>query len=341
MGSGKLHKVIEIFRQGRDLDGNDAEAVLDALIGETDETLMADVFRGWDAKGIAEDEIYLFAKILRSRMTRVRSRHDTFVDIVGTGGSRVKTFNVSTAAAFAVAGAGVPVAKHGNKAATSNSGSADVLSELGVDAAAPSEISERYLNEFGICFMFAPNHHRLSPTLAKVRRGLGFPTIFNCVGPLCNPASAQHQLIGVWNKELLPKMASALARLGTRRSWIVHGEDGLDEITISGGSFVAEVDGEEVKRIEIAPCDLGISSGETEILKTRTAAESAALVRAVLCGDNINTPAESIVLANSGAALYLSGRVKTLGDGTALAAESIRNGDAIKKMKQLSEAARK
>ncbi len=341
MGSGILRRIIDIFREGRDLEESDAEAVLDALIGETDEALMADVFRKWDAKGIAEDEIYSFAKVLRSRMIRVDSRYETCVDIVGTGGSRMKTFNVSTAAAFVVAGAGVPVAKHGNKAATSSSGSADVLSELGIDAAAAPDISERNLNQIGMCFLFAPNHHRLSPTLAKVRRGLGFPTIFNCVGPLCNPASAPHQLIGVWNLELLPKMANALARLGTNRSWIVHGEDGLDEITISGKTFVAEVDGRGVRRIEIEPDDLGISSGKTEILRTRTAAESAAVIREVLSGKNANTAAERVVVANAATALYLSGQAETLGDGSALAADSIESGEALKKMQQLSEMTRK
>jgi anthranilate phosphoribosyltransferase len=144
---------------------------------------------------------------MRGRMKRINSKHESFVDIVGTGGSKAKTFNVSTAASFVVAGAGVPVAKHGNKAATSNSGSADVLSELGIDPAVDAATAESCLNEIGICFMFAPNYHRLSPTLGKVRRGLGFPTIFNCVGPLCNPASAPHQLIGVWDVKLLPKMA--------------------------------------------------------------------------------------------------------------------------------------
>jgi anthranilate phosphoribosyltransferase len=147
---------------------------------------------------------------------------------------------------------GVPVAKHGNKAATSNSGSADVLSALGIEPAVNAATAERCLNEIGICFMFAPNFHRLSPTLGRVRRGLGFPTIFNCIGPLCNPASAPHQLIGVWDKSLVSTMANALARLGTRKSWIVHGEDGSDEISVSGPTFVAEVENGNVRTFELS-----------------------------------------------------------------------------------------
>ena len=188
-----LRKYRHEFTRGRSFDDAEGEHILDAMIESEDDALLASLFNEWNQKGIEEHEIFFLAKVMRERCIKVNSRHDKVVDIVGTGGSKVKTFNVSTAAAFVVAGEGVPVAKHGNKAATSNSGSADVLSELGVDHAVSPPEAERSLNEVGICFMFAPNHHRLSPTLAKVRRGLGYPTIFNCVGPLCNPANAPIQ----------------------------------------------------------------------------------------------------------------------------------------------------
>src|SRR5205807_225756 len=155
-------------------------------IRTSDEELLAGLFGAWNQKGISANEIYAIANLLRERCIKIKSRFETFVDIVGTGGSSAKTFNVSTAAAFVVAGAGVPVAKHGNRAATSSSGSADVLKELRVKSDIDPGVAEQCLNEIGICFMFAPNHHRLSATLGRVRRGLGFPTIFNCVGPLCN-----------------------------------------------------------------------------------------------------------------------------------------------------------
>ncbi len=336
-----LAKYADEFRVGHDVRDDEAELLLDDLITGDDEALIAKVFVSWSEKGISEDEIFYFARTLRGRMTRINTRHETFVDIVGTGGSKAKTFNVSTAAAFVTAGAGAPVAKHGNKAATSNSGSADVLAELGVDHAADGATAERRLDDSGICFMFAPNFHRLSPSLAQVRRGLGFPTIFNCVGPLCNPASAPHQLIGVWDRELLPRMAKALARLGTKRSWVVHGEDGLDEITLAGRTFVAEVEGGSVKEFEISPGDFGLDLRQTDEIRTESSSESASLIRSILSGQQRGSTAEAMVLINAAAALCLSGRAMTLPDALAQAAASISSGNAADKLRQLAEAGSK
>ena len=333
-----LNKYVETFRSHRDLDKADAESFLDALIEETDEVLLADVFRAWNEKDIAEEEIYEIARIMRSRCTRVATKHETFVDIVGTGGSRSKTFNVSTAAAFVAAGAGVPVAKHGNKAATSNSGSADVLSALGIEPSVDAETAGRCLDDIGICFMFAPNFHRLSPTLAKVRRGLGFPTIFNCVGPLCNPAGAPHQLVGVWTDELVPRMARALARLGTKRSWVVHGSGGLDEISLNGSTLVAEVDGGSVRTFELlVPNNSYASNG----IHAGSAQQSAELIRSVLEGVHQGKAAEAIVVTNAAAALYLSGTTSNIDDGYRIAAEAIQSGTALEKLNQLASAVNK
>lgn len=333
-----LRETIESFRRGHDLDRDAAEALLDALITESDEPLLAEVFRAWNEKGIGQDEIYSIAKIMRERCTRVNSRHETFIDIVGTGGSTVKTFNVSTAAAFVVAGAGVPVAKHGNKAATSTTGSADVLSELGVEPAVDAEVAERCLNKIGICFMFAPNFHRLSPTLAKVRRGLGFPTIFNCVGPLCNPAKVPHQLIGVWDRELVPKMADALARLGAKKSWIVHGSDGLDEIALSGPTFVSEVEDGSVREFIIEPSDLGLQSESAENAKAKSATESAKIIKELFAGKHGSTAVQRLVLINAAAAFYLAGRAADLTEGVRIASRSIDGGHALEKLNALAEA---
>lgn len=307
------------------------------MINEMDEALLSSVFASWHRKGIEADEIYAIAKVMRDRCRKVNSRHETVTDIVGTGGSRSKTFNVSTAAAFVVAGEGVPVAKHGNKAATSNSGSADVLSELGVDHAVDPAVAERILNEIGLCFMYAPNHHRLSLTLAKVRRALGFHTIFNCVGPLCNPAGAQHQLIGVWQRDLVSKMADALARLGTTRSWIVHGSDGLDEITLNGPTHVAEVDGTKVREFEITPADFRFHAQTMAGIYAHDAVESASMIEKILSGFAKGELGEKIVLANAASAMYLSGRFADLKDATKAATESIRSGKAIGKLNALRE----
>lgn len=328
------HQLVE-FSLGHDVVETDAEPLLDCLIAETDEDLLSQLFRAWNNKGIAEIEIYSVARIMRDRMIRVHSAHETFVDIVGTGGSKVKTFNVSTAAAFVVAGQGVAVAKHGNKAATSNSGSADVLSELGINHAVDAETAERCLNEVGICFMFAPNFHRLSPTLGKVRRWLGFPTIFNCVGPLCNPASAPHQLIGAWDRELVPKMANALARFGTKKSWIVHGTDGLDEISLSGLTLVAEVDGETVREFTISSEDFGVRPQSIESLKVDTPRESSDLIRRIFNGEARDEAVLNLVTVNAAAAIVLTDNADSLEEAMRLARNSINEGHAQDKLEAL------
>jgi anthranilate phosphoribosyltransferase len=335
-----LLEQVDGFRNGINLPSAKAEAFLDALINEADEALLSDLFLAWDRKGISADEIFELAQLMRERCTRVGTVHKGFVDIVGTGGSRGKTFNVSTAAAFVVAGAGMPVAKHGNKAATSSSGSADVLSSLGVEPSVDAATAERCLNDIDICFMFAPNFHRLSATLAKVRRDLGFPTIFNCVGPLCNPANVPHQLIGVWRQDLVEKMAHAISRLGTKRSWIVYGRDGVDEISLSDSTLVAEVDNASVRHLQISPEDFGISSETTSRCKADSPEGSADLIRDILEAKQRGSAAERIVLCNAGAALYIAGAAATLTDGFADATESIRSGRAMEKLNQLAAATR-
>src|SRR5438874_6696643 len=190
-------------------------------------------------KGETIDELAGMAEAMRNRALRLRSRYSQFIDTAGTGSSSVKTFNVSTAAAFVIAGAGLPVAKHGSRAATSNSGSADVLEALGVNTAAVPETVERCLNDYGICFMFAPLFHRATARVAQVRRELGMHTTFNLLGPLTNPARAPFQILGVWHRSLVERVASALGLLGAKKAWVVHGADGLDEITLTCETFVA------------------------------------------------------------------------------------------------------
>ncbi len=332
-----LEYLIRRFDRGPTFDETEAEQILNALIAETNEDLLTSVFTAWDRKGIEENEIYLIARILRARCIRVISKHENVLDIVGTGGSKAKRFNVSTAAAFVVAGAGFPVAKHGNKAATSRSGSADVLTALGVRCVEP-DATEHCLNEIGICFMFAPNHHRLSPTLAKVRRELGFPTIFNCVGPLCNPAGAQFQLIGAWSEDIAVKMAKALSRLGTKRAWVVHGCDGLDEITLSGNTFVTEVRGDEIRRFEIAPNNFGIQSFSSNSAAHESPESSAEKIQKILSEDCEDPEIRDLVLVNAAAAIGLVCDGINLQEAYALARESIKSGSALRKLRELSEA---
>lgn len=333
-----LQNVKTLFENDGDLPPKLAVPFFDALLAESDESFLAELLAAWEKKGTTEREIFEIASIMRERCTRLATKHSVFVDTVGTGASRAKTFNVSTAAAFVIAGAGLPVAKHGNRAATSKSGSADVLAELGVDPTVDATCAARCLDEIGICFMFAPNFHRLSASLAAARRSLGFPTIFNNLGPLCNPAKAPHQVIGVWNKNLLAKTANVLAKFGTSKSWIVHGSDGLDEITLSGSTFVAEIENTEVRTFEVSPADFGAEECDITALYSATPVKSAAIIRSVLTNEPSNKTAENLVLINAAAAIYVARAADNLKSAMRLAQESLFSGAALRKLKQLAEA---
>jgi anthranilate phosphoribosyltransferase len=339
MSVGVLRQTLEDFRIGSHLAEDVAATFFNELIAERDENLLADILSAWNRKGIAEDEIFALASIMRSRMKRIASKHGIFIDAVGTGGSRAKTFNVSTAAGFVIAGADVPVAKHGNRAASSKTGSADVLSELGVQVDVEREIAEQCLNQHGICFMFAPKFHSLSPTLAAARRRLGEPTIFNCVGPLCNPADAPHQLIGAWDESIARSIANVLARLGTKKSWVVHGADGMDEISPSGPTTVFEVCCDSVRKIDVSPEDFGIATVSSDAVpKANTPSESAAIVSKILTNASADTPAEKLAAMNAAAAIYLSGTTNSLDEAFDVAITNIRNGNASEKLNLLRAA---
>lgn len=330
---GKLQKILA---DGKNLSENEAVEFFDALQTETNENSIAAALLAFEAKGAIVDEIHAMAKLMRERAVKVNSKNETFVDIVGTGGSPAKIFNVSTAAAFVIAGVEIAVAKHGNRAATSNCGSADVLAELGVNPAIEAAKAETCLNEIGICFMFAPKFHQLSPILGKVRRKLGTPTIFNRLGPLCNPANAPHQVIGVYRKDLVEQTAEVLAKLGTKKSWVVHGADNLDEITLNGKTFVAEISDGKVKSFEISPADFGVKSAGFKFSKC-TAAESAKIITGVLQNQSSDENARNMVLINAAAAIYISGKAFDLKSALAIAKESLESGKALEKLESLKE----
>jgi len=330
-----LHYTNE-FRSGRDVSPYDAEAVFNELITSTDEDALTALLSAWASKGTTEDELYRFAGIMRGRMTPLAHTYEAVTDIVGTGGSRAKTFNVSTAAAFVIAGAGIPVAKHGNRAATSSSGSADVLSQLGISVDVEHTETERHLSEHGICFMFAPRFHSLSPTLAAARRRLTTPTIFNNLGPLCNPASAAHQVIGVWDYKLLSKTARTLQLLGTARSWVVHGAGGLDEIGL-GTTRVAEIRDGDISEFTITAADFGLDRFDGDLPANCSAEQSAKTIKAILSNELTGRDAEKLILVNAAAAIYVAGNAKSLVDAFQTAEKSIRDGSAIEKLYRLSE----
>lgn len=329
----------EEFQLGSDLEAAEAETLFDALIGCDDAALIASVLSAWNEKGVSENELFAMASLMRSRMKKIESRHETFVDIVGTGGGAAKSFNVSTAAAFVIAGTGLPVAKHGNRAATSKSGSADVLTTLGINLDVEPAVSERNLNDLGLCFMFAPRFHSLSPTLAAARRSLRRPTIFNNLGPLCNPASTPHAVIGVWDKHLLETTANVLKRLGAKRSWVVYGEGGLDEIALKGTTLIAEVGDDKVDVFQISAVDFDVFTLGKELPSKCSPAESAKMIQGVLGNEQKDRDPERLVLINAAAAIYVAGSASSLPDAYAKAEQSIRSGEASKKLNTIKKEA--
>jgi anthranilate phosphoribosyltransferase len=335
---GDLTTFLARLIRGEDLTRVEASRLLELMLdgGSTDAQIAATLI-ALTLKGETFEELAGLAEAMRQRAVRIASRHACFIDTAGTGSSRVKTFNVSTAAAFVIAGAGLPVAKHGNRAASSRCGSADVLSALGVNVSVPPEVSEKCLNEIGICFMFAPLYHGATARVASVRRELGVQTTFNLLGPLTNPARAPRQIIGVSNRDSIEPMASALALMGTERAWVVHGADGLDEVTTSDKTFVAEARNNEVRKFEIAPEDFGFERVALEILSSGDAESNAATIRAVLSGER-RDEARALVIVNAAAALRVGGVASDLREGARLAEQSIDSGEAQKKFDQLVSA---
>ncbi len=333
-GTGLRALLLRLMR-GENLTRAEATDLLDALLdGAATDAQIAAALVALAVKGETVEELAGMAAAMRARAVRLRTRHTQFIDTAGTGSSAAKTFNVSTAAAFVIAGAGLPVAKHGSRAATSRSGSADVLHALGVGVTATPEVSARCLDEIGICFMFAPLYHGATARVAGVRRELGVHTTFNLLGPLTNPAGAPRQLIGVWHAALVEPLARTLAALGTERAWVVHGRDGLDEVTISDSTFVAEAQGGEVRTFEVAPEDFALPRATLAELRGGDAEQNAHIIRAVLAGTR-HDAARALVLANAAAALYVGGAADSLPTATVLAAESIDSGAAHGKLEQL------
>jgi anthranilate synthase component 1 len=289
-------------------------------------------------KGETSDELAGIAEAMRNHALPLRSRHVRFIDTAGTGSSVAKTFNISTAAAFVIAGAGLPVAKHGSRAATSRCGSADVLQALGVNTAASPAVVEGCLNEHEICFMFAPLFHAATARVAHVRRELGVHTTFNLLGPLTNPAQAPFQIVGVWKLSLLERVASALASLGVEKAWVVHGADGLDEITIADKTYVAACASTgDVETFMLSPEEFGLERQHFHGFRGKGAQENAQLIRAILQGVKTHplAAARDLVIINAAAALHLAGVARDLPHGATLAGESIDSGRAASKLDAL------
>jgi anthranilate phosphoribosyltransferase len=318
---------------GHDLSLEEMDAALEHIMsGQANQGQIGVFLVALAEKGETSAELAGAARCLRRHMTRIRSPHEALVDTCGTGGDNSQTFNISTTAAVVTAAAGLPVAKHGNRSVTSRSGSADVLAALGVNLEAEVATVERCLAELGLCFCFAPALHPAMKQVAAVRRSLGRRTIFNLIGPLCNPAGAPFQVLGTGRLELQVRLAEALRLLGTRRALVVCGH-GLGEVNLARTTTVIEVTPRQFQEFSWTAADFGLPRGPLEPLAVSGPEESAAVVRRVLEGEA--GPARDIVLANAAAALCVAGRAAGLREGVAQAAMAIDTGAALRLLERL------
>jgi anthranilate phosphoribosyltransferase len=318
----------------QDLSSDEAQAAMSAIMaGQATPAMIAAFLVAMRMKGETVDEVTAFARVMRAHVLPVKTSRRPLVDTCGTGGDDIKTFNVSTAAAFVAAGAGVAIAKHGNRSVTSKCGSADVLEALGIRFDLPPDRVARCVDEVGIGFMFAPAYHPAMKHAAPVRRELGLRTVFNALGPLTNPAMADAQVLGVYRPEMTELHAGVLKNLGSRRAYVVHGVGGLDELSTLGETRVAELKNGEVRTYTIAPEDLGLRRARPEDLQGRTPEENARTLMAILEGEK--GPARDIVVLNAAAAIAAGGKTETLAEAMPLAEESLDSGAALGKLHEL------
>ena len=304
--------------------------------GEVSPVMISAIVIGLRVKRESIGEISAAAEVMRELATRVEvENRQNLVDTCGTGGDSSHTFNISTAAAFVAAAAGARVAKHGGRSVSSKSGSADVLESLGVNLNQTPQQVAQGISQIGVGFMFAPNYHSAMKYAAPVRRELGVRTLFNILGPLTNPAGAENQVIGVFNAELVGTIARVLQQLGSHHVMVVHGEDGLDEITIAGKTRIGELKNGEVSEYTIRPEDFGMKVSAIETIQVENSEQSRAVLQSVL--DNQPGPALDIVLLNAGAAIYVSGVAGTLQEGVERARAAVESGAAKEKLRQLVE----
>ncbi|MEH6515068.1 MAG: anthranilate phosphoribosyltransferase [Halioglobus sp.] len=321
---------------GNDLSREDMAAVMtQVMTGEATDAQIGGLLVGLRSKGESIEEIAGAAAVMRDLATPVEVAQDNLVDLVGTGGDGANLFNVSTASTFVVAAAGARVAKHGNRSVSSTSGSSDVLETLGVPLDLSPEQVARAINEVGMGFMFAPAHHSAMRHAIGPRRELGMRTLFNILGPLTNPAKVKRQVLGVFSTDLVEPLAHVLQALGSEHAMVVHGDEGLDEISIAGSTQVAELRNGEITTYSISPQDFGMAIQSLDGLSVDSAEASAALIRGALSGsdDPAAKKAAAIITLNAGATIYVSGVASTLAEGVAMADDLLDSGQAEEKLK--------
>ena len=333
MPAKELKRLITRVADGDRLTSEETERALDLLMsGVASPVAMGAFLMALRVRGESIDEITGAASFLRSRMTSVDAPPNA-VDIVGTGGDSHGTYNVSTAATFVAAGAGVTVAKHGNRAVTSLSGASDVLSALGVKLDVPPVTVSRAIADAGVGFLWAPLYHPAMKTWAPIRADLGVRTLFNLLGPLCNPAGVTRQVLGVYDRRLVEPIAHVLKNLGSKRAWVVHGADGMDELTTTGPTTVAELNDGTIKIFDVTPEDAGLPRANIADLKGGDAATNATALRTLLQGEP--GPYRDIVVLNAAAALIVAGKASDLEDGVAKAQTAIDSGRAAQALDRL------
>ncbi len=327
-----MREAIEIAVQARDLDESLMEKAMEAILaGEASNAQIAALVVALRMKRETAQELAVAAKVMRRHCQPVTFKtEEVLLDTCGTGGDGSGTFNISTTTAIVVSACGVAVAKHGNRAASSKSGSADVLEQLGVVLEMPSDRVAECLRENGIGFMFARTYHPAMRFAAPVRSELGIRTLFNLLGPLTNPASATHQLLGIYDPSRLEQIAQVLALLGSKRAWVVHGEDGLDEVSPTGKTRVAQLDDGKVSTFELSPEDFGVEQISLDAIKGGNAERNAAITREILAGQK--GPRRDVVLLNAAAALCVAGKADSPEQGARRAAEAIDSGAASAKL---------
>ena len=323
-----LNKLID----GHNLSQKEAAYILEQIInGELTSSQVAAVLIGLRCKGETVDEIVGFVQTMRKYMMKIHA--PKAIDIVGTGGDGIGTFNISTAASFVVAGANVAVAKHGNRGASSKSGSADVLEQLGVNINLTPEQAEQVFKKVGMVFLFAPLYHPAMRLIGPIRKELEVRTIFNFLGPFLNPASTKRQLLGVPNEKITQKLAKVAARLNFTHLMLVTSEDGMDEITTTGKTKIFEIRGKNIKLLTISPKEFGIKTAIKKDLLGKDSNENASIIKKILEGDK--GPKRDIVILNSAAAFYLAGKTTSIKVGIKLAEASIDSGSAMKVLQNL------
>ncbi len=327
-----IESAIKDLAEGKNLSEETSfESMNDIMEGRASKTQISAFLIALRMKGETSEEIAGFARSMREQCIQIAPMKEGLVDTCGTGGDKIKTFNISTAAMFVAAGAGVPIAKHGNRSVTSNAGSADVLEALGVSMKTAPEKIEKIIEKIGIGFMFAPVFHPAMRYAMPVRKNLALRTVFNILGPLTNPADADHQVLGVYTPTIIEKIAHAVERLGVDHSFVVHG-DGMDEVTILGKTLVAEIK-EDVKIYELSPKDFGLEKAHLSDLKTNGMEESARTIYNILKGEKGSK--RDIVVANSALAIIAGGKTNDLKKAMEIAEESIDSGQAFRKLELL------